>query len=407
MKPSKNIAIIGAGPSGLMAAEILATAGHNVTLYDHMPNPGRKLLMAGRGGLNLTHSEPLEKFINRYGSASDWLAPSITAFPPSELRAWCEDLGQETFVGTSGRIFPRSMKAAPLLRAWLRRLDKLGVHFAMRHYWQGWKGEALKFTDAVGQKIRVESDATLLALGGASWPRLGSDGGWVNILSSLEIKISPLRPANCGFTVKWSDYLSSRFAGTPLKPVAITHNGIICQGEAMVTAQGLEGGVIYAMSAQLREAIAKQGTITVQLDLRPGMPTKVLTQKLEIPQGSKSFSTYLRKVGFSPLAIALLREVTSPEELVCAGSATIAEKLKNIPITLTGAAGLARAISTAGGIERSELDTNFMLNARPGVFAAGEMLDWEAPTGGYLLQACFSTAANAAQGILRFLTAKA
>ncbi len=402
MEQGKHIAIIGGGPSGLMAAETLAHGGHNVTVYERMPSVGRKFLMAGRGGLNLTHSEPLDVFTSRYGSAADWLTPVIQAFPPQALRDWCEKLGQETFVGSSGRIFPCSMKTAPLLRAWLLRLNALGVRFAMRHCWQGWQGEALRFTDAAGQTVLVTPDATLLALGGASWPRLGADGGWAGILAAFGIAVRPLRPANCGFTVPWSEYFSTRFAGRPLKPVTLRYNGIVRRGEAMVTAQGLEGGAIYALSAALRDGIAAQGKATLLLDLCPHLSREALARTLEAPRGNKSLSSFLRRAGLSPLAIALLRETTSSQQLAEASPAVLAERFKAMPITLTATTGLARAISTAGGIERSALDGNFMLNARPGVFAAGEMLDWEAPTGGYLLQGCFSTAVAAAQGVAEF-----
>ena len=405
MKREKNIAIIGGGPSGLMAAEILATAGMNVTIYDRMPSPGRKLLMAGRGGLNLTHSEPLDSFIGRYGAEADWLSSCIQVFTPQQVKAWCEGLGDETFVGSSGRVFPRSMKAAPLLRAWLRRLNQLGVRFAMRHTWQGWEGEALRFMDANQAKILVTADATLLALGGASWPRLGSDGSWSGILSACGVAIAPLRPANCGFTVAWSEYFRTRFAGAPLKPVALSYNGYSRQGEAVITTAGIEGGAVYALSAPLREAIDADGSAQLLLDLRPGMTAEALTAKLQQARGNKSFSTYLRKAGFSPLAIGLLREVTPPEQISQLTSATLATRLKTLPLTLTATTGLQRAISTAGGIRRAAVNHDFMLYAKPGVFIAGEMLDWEAPTGGYLLQACFSTAVASARGIIDFVSA--
>ncbi len=404
MQRHKNIAIIGAGPSGLMAGEILAGAGHRVTMYDRMPTPGRKLLMAGRGGLNLTHSEKLETFLKHYGTAADWLAPCIRAFPPEALRAWCEGLGQKTFIGSSGRVFPRSMKAAPLLRAWLLRLEQLGVRFMPRHIWQGWEGESLQFTDAAGQRVLAKADATLLALGGASWPRLGSDGGWSKILAASGVALAALRPANCGFMVPWSEYFRSRFAGQPLKPVTLCHNGISRQGEAMITTSGLEGGVVYALSAGLRDAIAVQGSAVLQLDLRPSIALTSLAQKLEAPRGSQSLSSYLRRGGLSPLAIALLREVTPSEQLAQASPGALAARLKALPITLTAAADIGRAISTAGGIVQDALNKDFMLQAKPGVFAAGEMLDWEAPTGGYLLQGCFSTAVAAAQGIMRYIS---
>lgn len=399
----RNIAIIGAGPCGLMAAEILAGHGYQVIVCDRMPSPGRKLLMAGRGGLNLTHSEPLEAFIGRYGAAAGWLAPYIRAFTPDDLRTWCEGLGQGTFVGSSGRVFPRSMKAVPLLRAWLRRLGQLGVRFAMRYEWQGWECDELLFSDADGKAVLARPDATLLALGGASWPRLGSDGKWAAILEADNVALSPLRPANCGFIVPWSEYFSIRFAGQPLKPVTLTHEGVTRQGEVMITAQGLEGGVMYALASSLREAIVREGRATLNMDLCPSVKEEALMRKLQAPRGAKSFSTHLRRTGLSPLAISLLREVMSAEQLAQATAAALAARIKALPVTLAATAGIGRAISTAGGIKKDALDENFMLRSKPGVFAAGEMLDWEAPTGGYLLQGCFSTAYAAAQGIMQFL----
>lgn len=390
MEQGRDIAVIGGGPAGLMAAERFATAGCRVTVYDQMPSLGRKLLMAGRGGLNLTHSEPLEQFIARYGAAAEWLKPHIRAFPPEALRAWCEGLGEETFVGSSGRVFPRSMKAAPLLRAWLRRLDGLGVRFAPRHRWRGWEGDALSFQNADGETVLARPDITVLALGGASWPRLGSDGGWVKILQDVGVEIAPLRPANCGFIAPWSAHFSTRFAGMPLKPVTLGLGGLSQQGEVMITAQGLEGGAIYALSAPLREEIAAKGRAELLLDLRPGVSREALARKLSAPRGGKSLSTFLRKAGFSPAAVGLLREATQAEELAAMNPEALAARLKALPITLTATTGLARAISTAGGICRSAVDEHFQLRAKPGVYAIGEMLDWEAPTGGYLLQACLS-----------------
>jgi uncharacterized flavoprotein (TIGR03862 family) len=402
MSRHRSIAIIGAGPSGLMAAEILSGAGHRVTIYDRMPSPARKFLIAGRGGLNLTHSEPFDTLITRYGKAASWLAPSIHAFRPQDLRQWCEGLGVETFVGSSGRVFPRSMKAVQLLRAWLMRLEQRGVRYAPRHRWLGWQGEVLCFEGPSQTLIPVHADATLLALGGASWPRLGSDGAWTTILSTEGISLAPLRPANCGFTTLWTPYLRERFQGQPLKPVTITHEGIAHQGEAMLTAEGIEGGVIYAHSAALREAIARDGSTIIYLDLRPTMPHTALVQKLH-NRGNKSLPSFLRSAGFSPLIIALLHELTPPALLKTATAETLAAKLKALPVLLTGTSGMARAISSAGGVVQHEVTDDFMLRKKEGVFVAGEMLDWEAPTGGYLLQACFSTASVAAAGILDFL----
>lgn len=403
MNAAKHIAVIGAGPAGLMAAETLASAGMQVTVYDRMPTVGRKLLMAGRGGLNLTHSEPLHDFIQRYGSAATWLSPYIEAFPPQALRSWCEQLGEETFVGSSGRVFPRSMKAAPLLRAWLRRLNSQGVKFAMRHEWQGWDGEVLRFLDANGNAVRVTPDATLIALGGASWPRLGSNGKWVDIFSAHHISLSPLKPANCGFIAGWSEYFSERFAGSPLKPLSISIGNHTRQGEALITVRGIEGGVVYALSSHVREIIEKSGSALIHLDLRPDMTVASLTKKLEAPRANRSLSTHLRKAGFSPLAVALLREVTPALTLNELSASAMAVYLKSLPLTLRGTAGMERAISSAGGIAEGAFTDELMLRELPGNFVAGEMLDWEAPTGGYLLQACFSTAVAAARGIIRYV----
>ncbi len=402
MQKSKNIAIIGGGPSGLKAAEIIATAGHLVTIYDAMPTMGRKFLLAGRGGLNLTHSEPLEKFVTRYFEAANWLEPYIKAHDPQKLRQWCEELGQETFIGSSGRIFPKTMKASPLLRAWLKRLDELGVRFCTRHLWQGFDGENLVFSDANKKIIKVKADAILLALGGASWPHLGSDGSWVDILTKEGVKISELRPANCGFTTKWSDYLINNFAGTPLKSVAIKHKNCFHKGEMIITKQGIEGNAVYALSASLRESIRNEGKAVLYIDFRPEMSAADLAKKLQ-NRDKKSLSNYLRKAQFPPVISALLNELIPTNQLKEATPDMLANYLKNLPITLTATTDINRAISTAGGIKRESVDQNFMLKTKTGIFVAGEMLDWEAPTGGYLLQACFSTAVAAAKGILKFV----
>jgi len=402
MKNIKNIAIIGGGPSGLMGAEIIARAGHRVTIYEAMPTVGRKFLLAGRGGLNLTHSEPLEKFTSRYFESSNWLKPCIEDFDPQKLRNWCEELGQETFIGTSGRVFPKQMKASPLLRSWLKRLDNLGVNFCLRHSWLGFEGEDLIFSNAEKKIIKVKADATLLALGGASWPHLGSDGSWVEILSKCGVKISKLRPANCGFVGNWSQYLIDKFAGTPLKSIALRHQNFCEKGEIILTKYGIEGGPVYALAPYLRRAIDDDGKALVFLDLRPAMSIAMLAQKLQV-QGKKSLSNYLRKAGFPKVVSVLLNELIPKNQLANVNYETLAGYLKNLPITLTATTDIARAISTAGGVDRDSVDDNFMLKAKPKVFVAGEMLNWEAPTGGYLLQGCFSTAVASAKGILNFV----
>jgi uncharacterized flavoprotein (TIGR03862 family) len=401
-----SVLIVGAGPAGLMAAERLADAGASVTVYDRMPSPGRKFLMAGRGGLNVTHSEPLDRLTGRYGAAAAWLRPVIEAFPPDALRNWCEGLGQKTFVGSSGRIFPEGMKASPLLRAWLRRLDGLGVTFRMRHEWRGWdaQGRSL-FINSDGKEAPVAADAVLLALGGASWPRLGADGGWVHILRRDAIAVASLRPANCGFAARWSEIFADRCAGQPLKPVGLSFGGISLQGEAMITRTGLEGGGIYALSAALRDAIERDGKATLIVDLKPRLNRDQLAQKLGAPRGSQSLSTFLRKAaGLSPAMIGLLREAgCAVGRDLPTDMDALAALIKDVPVTLTGVASIDRAISTAGGVVHDEIDATYMLKKRPGCFIAGEMLDWEAPTGGYLLQGCFATGVAAAKGIRDYL----
>jgi uncharacterized flavoprotein (TIGR03862 family) len=402
--PRRQVAIIGAGPAGLMAADVLARGGAQVTVYDRMPSAGRKLLMAGRGGLNLTHSEALEPFLARYGDAAPALRTAIEGFPPQALRAWAEELGQPTFVGTSGRVFPRAMKSSPLLRAWLRRLDAAGVHFCFRHRWSGWDGVHLTF-DTPDGAIAIEADATVLALGGASWPRLGSDGSWVAPLTNAGIAVAPLEPANSGFRVGWSPHFS-KFAGAPLKRIALAFGDRHVRGEAIITAAGLEGGAIYALSGPLREALRASGKAVLSIALRPDMPADELERRLSAPRAKQSLSTFLRKaLSLSPAEIGLLQEAAhaSGAGLSTLTPAELADLINAIPIGLTGIAPIARAISTAGGIAFDELDVRFMLRRRPGVFVAGEMLDWDAPTGGYLLQASFATGAAAGQGALAWL----
>jgi uncharacterized flavoprotein (TIGR03862 family) len=371
------VAIIGAGPAGLMAAEVLSAAGTRVVVYERMPSVARKFLMAGRGGLNLTHSEPFDRFVTRYGEAAERLRPMLEAFTPDDLRAWADGLGAETFVGSSGRVFPKAMKASPLLRAWLRRLAGRGVDIRTNTFMP--PGE--------------NTQTTLLALGGASWPRLGSDGSWHDALAACGVEIAPLRPANVGFNVPWSEHIRTRFAGEPLKGVAIRHHDHSVRGEAMITSYGIEGGAIYALSADLR---ATAPTI-VSIDLRPALRHAEIAATLANAKPGDSLSSTLRKaLGLSPLAISLLHENGPPPR----EPEALAVLIKAIHIKLIGPRGLDRAISTAGGVAWSAVDETLQLRALPNTYVAGEMLDWEAPTGGYLLQACFATSVWAAHAIL-------
>jgi len=388
-----QVAIIGAGPAGLIAAETLAREGHAVTVFDHMPSPARKFLIAGRGGLNLTHSEPLEIFLTRYRPQAPLLLDAVRAFPPEALRAWCEGLDIETFVGSSGRVFPRTLKASPLLRAWLARLAALGVQLRPRHRCIGI--EPLRFTTQAGEVMHA-ADAVLLALGGASWPRLGSDGSWTAWLP--DVATTPFAPSNAGFVLSWSDKLASH-AGAPLKRIAVSFGGETRRGEGVLTSAGLEGGALYALSGAIREAIARDGAATFTLDLRPDMTFEEVRQRLAARPRSETVSTRLRKaLALSPVAIALVQEARHG-----GAGGDLATLVKALPLTTRAPQGLARAISSAGGIAWAELDSRLMLTRHPGVFAAGEMLDWEAPTGGYLLQACFATGIAAARGAASWL----
>ncbi|HRK97434.1 MAG TPA: TIGR03862 family flavoprotein [Alphaproteobacteria bacterium] len=391
----KTIAIIGAGPGGLMAAESLARLGYTVDVYDHKPSPARKFLMAGRGGLNITHSEPIDSFLQKYGEAAEFMHPMIGYFTPQNMRIWCAELGEETFIGTSGRIFPKSFKSSPLLRSWLERLSNLNVRIHPRHHWTGWneKGE-LAFTTPE-QKF-IKADATILALGGASWPKLGSDGSWVNELEKHNIEIAPLRPANCGFCVNWSDIFKSKFAGTPLKSITLTHEGKLINGEIMISEKGLEGGAIYALSKSIRTAIETKASTTLTIDLKPDLTIKQLEEKLSHPRGRDTQTNFLRKqTNLSPAAINFLYECGDKTK-------PLAQQIKQVQIPLTQPCPIDRAISSAGGIKLHELDKNLMLKKMPSVFAIGEMLDWEAPTGGYLLQATFSMGVFVAQGVDKY-----
>lgn len=403
--------VVGGGPAGLIAAEVLAAAGHRVTVHEHMASVGRKLLLAGRGGLNITHSEPLEVMLDRYGPQREQLEPALRDFGPDDLRAWCAGLQEPTFVGSSGRVFPASFKATPLLRAWLRRLDRQGVEFRTRHRWLGWRpagdgaidGHTSVFSRADGSTIDVVADITVFALGGASWPRVGSDGGWVEEFTRARVAVTALRPANCGLVVGWTDEFAARFAGEPLKNVAVGSAGHSVRGDAMVTAAGLEGGPIYAHSAAVRGELEKAGCCTIEVDLQPDLSQQRLTDRLaERRRPKDSLSTWLRRSGFAPVSIGLLREATGnrlPNE-----PAALGRLAKAVPVPVVSTMPIDRAISTAGGVEFAELDESYMLRRMPGTFVAGEMLDWEAPTGGYLLQASFASAVAAARGAVEWLS---
>jgi uncharacterized flavoprotein (TIGR03862 family) len=396
--PSPKVVIAGAGPAGLMAAEVLARGGAQVVVHERMPSPARRLLMAGRGGLNLTHSEALADMLGRYGDRSSRLAPLLEAFPPQALRDWVEGLGQETFVGSSGRVFPKALKASPLVRAWLVRLAALGVEIRLRSTWAGWDAEGRPlFRQGDGDPVAQPADALLLALGGASWPRLGADGGWTDILSAAGVPPAPLQPANCGFVADFRPDFVQRFAGAPLKAAALRHGRREVRGEILLTERGLEGGAVYALSAPIRETLAATGEAWAFIDLRPDRLAADLAARLARQDRKASLSNRLRKaLSLSPAAIGLLREAGPvPSEPLA-----LAERVKSVPVRLTATAGLERAISTAGGVRFEDLDSGLQLRARPGTWIAGEMLDWEAPTGGYLLQAVFATGVHAARDIL-------
>ncbi|MGR8998676.1 MAG: TIGR03862 family flavoprotein [Gammaproteobacteria bacterium] len=408
----RSIAVIGGGPAGLMAAEVLSQAGVQVDLYDAMPSVGRKFLMAGKGGMNISHSEPFDKFLSRYGTHRANIEPMLNHFMPDDLRAWAQGLGINTFIGSSGRVFPSDMKAAPLLRAWLHRLRGNGVNFHMRHRWLGWignKNSMLRFETPAGER-QIKADAIVLALGGGSWPKLGSTGAWVSLLTQRGIPVEPLQPSNCGFDVGWSEYFRDRFAGQPLKTVGVSFSNskgvkFLRQGELVITETGIEGGLIYALSAPLRDEITASGFALIYLDLAPDKNLEFLVERISQARGKHSMANHLRKrIGINSVKTGLLRELLSAQNF--SNPVQLCTNIKALPLKLIATRPLDEAISSAGGVAFEALDEQLMIRALPGVFCAGEMLDWEAPTGGYLLTACFASGRTAGLGVLTWLQTK-
>jgi uncharacterized flavoprotein (TIGR03862 family) len=394
-----RVVVIGGGPGGLMAAEVLADAGVGVTIYDAAPSAGRKFLLAGRGGLNLTHSEPLDTFVHRYGPSAPRLREAIRQFSPGDLREWSAGLGEPTFIGSSGRVFPESFRANRLLEAWLERLDDLGVVLRTGHRWSGWADDGALVVSGPDGDLHVGATATILALGGASWPTTGSDGAWVATMAAEEIEMTPLRPANSGVDVGWTSVFAERFAGTPIKNVALRCGDATTRGELMVTEHGLEGGAVYALSQPIHDQIDRGADTVLHVDLLPDVDHGAVLARLARRRAKDSRSTVLRRhLGLAPVAVGLLREAT--DNVLPVDDHALAELVKEVPVRVTGSAPIDRAISTAGGISWDEVDGHFMLRRRPGTYVVGEMLDWEAPTGGYLLQATFSTAVAAARSVL-------
>ncbi len=399
-----DVAIIGAGPAGLMAAEDLIAAGITPVIYDAMPTPARKFLMAGKSGLNLSHSEPIQAFLKRYGAGEDRLGDAIRGFNSWAIRDWAKGLDTETFVGSSGRIFPTAFKASPLLRAWLTRLKDGHAVLKTLHRWTGWTEDGALRMQTPEQEVTVKTKAVILALGGVSWPRLGSDGSWVPFLKERGIHVTPFRPANCGFNVRWSDHFRERFEGEPVKNTVLTFEGEAIKGDFVVSKHGVEGSSIYALSAAIRDAIEANGPATLCLDLTPDRAAEQLTTALSKPRGKKSMATHIKKAtGLAGVKMGLLRESLSADDF--GDPAKLASSIKALPLRLDSPRPIEEAISVAGGVAFEELDDQLMLNALPGVFCAGEMVDWEAPTGGYLLTACFAQGKQAASGVMNWLKA--
>lgn len=396
------VAVVGGGPAGLIAAERLAAAGTRVTVFEHKRSVGRKFLLAGRGGLNITHGEPLDDLLARFGEARTFLEPAIREFSPDDLRSWCAGLGEPTFLGTSDRVFPESFRATPLLRAWLQRLNQTGVEIMTGHRWTGWTNTgANQFEKPDGSLLIDRPDATIFALGGASWPRVGSDGRWTKPFRTAGRAVHDLEPANCGVLTDWSGALSEKFAGQPIKNTVFSCGTATARGDGIITESGLEGGPIYALGPAVRRELAESGSAELRLDLHPDLDLSALIGRLSKRRAKASVTSWLNSAGISPIAVSLVREVTS--NALPNDPSDLAELLKGLPLTIKAMAPIERAISSAGGIALSEINASYMISQQPGVFVAGEMLDWEAPTGGYLLQACFSTGVAAANGALTWL----
>lgn len=405
VKHKKIVAIIGAGPAGLIAAEKLSLYDDlDIHLFDQKPSAGRKFLLAGRGGLNLTHSEPQEKFVQKYDENADRFQHFLRNFSAQDMVAWAEKLGIRTFTGSSGRIFPDGLKTTPLLRAWLRRLIRHNVHFHFKHCWRGYGADnQFIFEDSHGQSVEFSADAGILAMGGASYPHMGSDGAWLNPLQKSGLDIAALKPANCGFKVAWSQHFLDKFEGKPLKNINISFGGDSVSGDLIITRTGIEGGPIYALAKKLRGALEESAPVNVLLDLKKSASPAEISLKLGADRGKSSLSNHLRKkIRLSPMEIGLLYEFAGKAAMN--DPLLLASAIKSLPLTIIGINGIGRAISTAGGVKFSNLDDKLMVKDRPGLFIAGEMLDWEAPTGGYLLQGCFATAATAANGVAEYLS---